>query len=96
MRSALEIIPCCKIICPPTKLQVFSVLSRFISARLFSFPQLAEIQDVVTDEIKKVQEERFSAAFHKLYDRANVCVYVCMYASGAYLNNNVLCLPYAE
>ena len=51
------------------------VLSRCISARLFSFPRLkinwkglhfadvAEIQVAVTDELKKVQKEEFSAAF---------------------------------
>jgi hypothetical protein len=92
---------------PPTKLQVFAnfwrkkkcckplsplVLSRFISARLFSLPQVenevkrthfadvAEIQEAVNDELKKVQKEGFSAAFQKLYDRAKAC----MYASGAY------------
>jgi hypothetical protein len=75
---------------PPTKLQVFAnfwppkilpfinppVLSRFVSARLFSAPQLenevkglhfadvAEIQESITDELKKVQKEEFLAAFH--------------------------------
>jgi len=51
------------------------VLSRFISARLFSVPKLkmklkglrfAEIQEAVTDELKKGQKEEFSAAFQKL------------------------------
>ena len=54
MNSALEIFSCCTIMLPPTKLQVFAncwpkkcynplslpVLSRFISARLFPFPQV--------------------------------------------------------
>jgi hypothetical protein len=44
------------------------------------FADVAEIQEAVTDELKKVQKEEFSAAFHKLYDRANACIY----ASGAY------------
>jgi hypothetical protein len=69
-----------------------SVLSRFISARLFSVPKLkmkliglhfadvVEIQAVVTDELKMVQKEEFSAAFQKLYDRAKACIY----AKGAY------------
>jgi hypothetical protein len=52
------------------------VLSRFISARLFSVPpklkmklkrlhfaDVAGIQEAVTDELKKVQEEEFSAVF---------------------------------
>jgi len=52
------------------------VLSRFISAKLFSVPTIknealkgrhladvAEIQVAVTDELKKVQKEEFSAAF---------------------------------
>jgi len=31
---------------------------------------VAEIQEAVTDELKKKQKEEFSAAFQKLYDRA--------------------------
>jgi hypothetical protein len=42
---------------------------------------VAEIQEAVTDEIKKIQKEEFSAAFQKLYDRAETC----LYANGAYL-----------
>jgi hypothetical protein len=34
----------------------------------------------LTDELKKVQKEEFSAAFQKLYDGAKVCIY----ADGAY------------
>jgi hypothetical protein len=89
---------------PPTKLQLFanlvrnrlspSVLSRFISASLFSVPQVEnEVKrtplcgccweprtDEPTDELKKAQKEKFTAAFQKLYDRANACIY----ANGAY------------
>ena len=36
---------------------------------------VAEIQDTVTDELKKVQKEEFSAAFQKLYNRAKACIY---------------------
>jgi hypothetical protein len=55
------------------------VLSRFISAGLFSVPQfenevkglhfadVAEIQEAVPDELKKVQKEEFSAGFQKMY-----------------------------
>ena len=39
------------------------------------FADGAEIQDAVTDELKKVQKEEFSAAFQKLYDRAKACIY---------------------
>jgi len=39
-----------------------------------------EIQEAVTDELKKVQKEEFSAAFQKLYDSAKACIY----ANGAY------------
>jgi hypothetical protein len=41
---------------------------------------VAEIQEAVTDEPKNVQRVEFSAAFQKLYDRANACIY----ANGAY------------
>jgi hypothetical protein len=34
------------------------------------FAGVAEIQEAITDEFKKVQKEKFSAAFHKMYDRA--------------------------
>jgi hypothetical protein len=41
---------------------------------------VAEIQVAITDELKKVQKEKFSAAFQKLYDGAKACIY----ATGAY------------
>jgi hypothetical protein len=44
------------------------------------FADVAEIQEAVTNKLKKVQKEEFSAAFQKVYDRANACTY----ASGAY------------
>jgi hypothetical protein len=46
---------------------------------------VAEIQEAVTDELKKVQKEEFSAAFQKLYYRAKACIY----ANGAYLKKKV-------
>jgi hypothetical protein len=74
--------------CPPTKLRlpIFDtinvttlyhapVLSRFISARLFSVPKLkmklkghhfadaAEVHEAITDELKKAQKDDFLAAF---------------------------------
>jgi hypothetical protein len=44
------------------------------------FADVAEIQEAVTDELKKVQKEELSAAFQKLYDRAKAFIY----AIGAY------------
>ena len=44
------------------------------------FADFAEIQEAVTDELKKFQKQEFSATFKKLYDRANACVY----ANGVY------------
>jgi len=42
------------------------------------FADIAEIQEAVTDELKKAQEEEFSAAFQELYDRAKASVYSYM------------------
>jgi hypothetical protein len=43
------------------------------------FANVAEIQEAVTDELKKVQKkEEFSAAFQKLYDRTKACIYMPM------------------
>jgi transposase len=39
------------------------------------FADVAEIQEAVTDELKKVQKEEFSAAFRKLYDHVKACIY---------------------
>jgi hypothetical protein len=36
---------------------------------------VAEIQKAVTVELKKVQKEKFSAAFQKLYDSAKAYIY---------------------
>jgi len=44
------------------------------------FAVVAEIQGAVTDELKKVQKEEFSAAFQKLYDRGKASIY----ANGGY------------
>jgi hypothetical protein len=41
------------------------------------FADGAEIQEAVTDVLKKVQQEEFSAAFQKLYDRAKACARIC-------------------
>jgi histone-lysine N-methyltransferase SETMAR len=39
------------------------------------FADVAKIQAAVTDELKKVQKEEFSAAFQKLYYRAKACIF---------------------
>jgi hypothetical protein len=39
------------------------------------FADGAEIKEAITDELKKVQTEEFSAAFQKLYIRAKSCIY---------------------
>jgi len=46
----------------------------------FHFVEVVEIQEAVTDELKKVQKQKFLAAFKKLYDRAKAWIY----ANGAY------------
>jgi len=40
------------------------------------FADVAEVQEAVNDELKKVQKEEFSAAVQKLYDHANACIYM--------------------
>ena len=49
---------------------------------------VAEIQEAVTDELKKVQKEEFSAAFQKLYYRAKDCIY----DNGAYFELKKKCV----
>jgi hypothetical protein len=44
------------------------------------FVDAAEIQQAVTYELKKVQEEEFLADFQKLYNYTKACIY----ANGAY------------
>jgi len=39
------------------------------------FADVADVQELVTDELKKVQKEKFSAAFQKMYDRIKACIY---------------------
>jgi hypothetical protein len=57
---------------------------------------VGEIQEAVTDELKKVQKEEFSAAFQKLYN----CARACIYANGAYFEQNkkikVICLRFKK
>ena len=60
------------------------------------FTDVAESQEGVTDELKMVQEEEFSAAFQKLYDRAKAYIYI--HANGAYFEfkKKCLCLPHVS
>jgi len=44
------------------------------------FVDVAEIQEAVNDEFRKVQKEGILAGFQKMYDRAKACIY----AIGAY------------
>jgi hypothetical protein len=46
----------------------------------FHFADVAEIQEAVMDELKKVQKQEFLAAFQKLYNHTKACIY----ANGAY------------
>jgi len=58
------------------------------------FVDVAEIQNAVTDELKKVQKEEFSAAFQKLYDHAKPCIYT----NGTYfeIKKKGMCLPHVS
>jgi len=51
-----------------------------INLKGLHFADVAEVQEAVTDELKRVQKEEFGAAFQKMYNRANACIY----ANGAY------------
>jgi hypothetical protein len=51
-----------------------------IKLKELHFADVAEIQEAVTDELKKAQKEEFLAAFQKLNDHAKACIYV----KGAY------------
>jgi len=61
----------CQFFTPKTVTTLYStpILNRFISARLFSVPhvenEVAEIQEAVTDELKKVQKRNFRQLFRK-------------------------------
>jgi hypothetical protein len=73
--------------------------SRVLVKILFSVPQvenkvktprsanIAEIQEAVIGEVRKVRKEEFSATFQKLYGRAKACIY----DSGIYVGFKKLC-----
>ena len=58
------------------------------------FPNVAEIQEARTDELRKVKKKEFSVAFQKLYDHAKACAY----ANGAYfeLKKKKVWLPHVS
>jgi len=65
-----------------------------IKLKRLHFVDVSEIQDAVTDVLKKVQKEEFSAAFQKLYDSTKTCIY----ANGAYFEfkKKGTCLPHVS
>jgi len=52
------------------------------------FADVLEIQETVTDKLKKFQKEDFLADFQKVHDRAKSCIYV----NGAYFELKKLCV----
>jgi len=40
-----------------------------------NFLDVAEIEEAVTNEIKKVEKEEFSADFQELYNHIKACIY---------------------
>jgi hypothetical protein len=53
-----------------------------IKLKEFHYADVPEFQEPVTDELKNVQKEEFSAAFQKLYEHAKACTSI--YANAAY------------
>jgi len=54
---------------------------------------VAAIQEAVTDKLKKVQKQEFSAALQKLYDRSKACIYT----NGAYFElKKGMCLRFKK
>ena len=45
-----------------------------------NFTDVAEIQEAITDELKKLQKEEFLSSFQKVYSSAKDCIY----ANGTY------------
>ena len=64
------------------------------------FADVAEIQEAITDELKKVKKGEFSAAFQKLYDPRKayvcVCVCVCVCQWSLFLIKKGMCLPHVS
>jgi len=74
------------IIITPRTLQIYLRQTIFCSPKLKlklkgrHFADIAEIQETVNDELKKVQKEEFLTVFQKTYD----CAKAHIYANGAY------------
>jgi hypothetical protein len=57
------------------------------------FVDVAEIQEAITDGLKKFQKEEFLSAIQKLYD----CAKSCIYANGFYFEfKKVMCLQFLK
>jgi hypothetical protein len=48
-----------------------------IKSKGLHFANVAEIQEAVSDELRKDQKEVFSAAFQKQYDHTKAYIYIC-------------------
>jgi hypothetical protein len=59
----------------------FLFLKFKMKVKELQFADVAETQEAVTDELKKVQKEEFSAGFQKVYDHENP---IYIYINGAY------------
>jgi hypothetical protein len=62
--------------------------SRLEVLKKLHFAGVAEIQEAVTDKLKKIQEEEFSASFQKMHDRTKASIY----CNGAYFEFKMLCI----
>jgi hypothetical protein len=83
----------------PRTLQVYlrqTIFRSPVKLKGLHFADVAEIQEAVTDELKKVQKEEFLAAFQKLYTCAKACMRV--YANGVYfdLKKKGICLRFLK
>jgi len=52
-----------------------------------NFAGVVEIQEAVTDELKKVQKQEFSAAFQKLYDPTKACIWSLFWIWKSYVSS---------
>jgi hypothetical protein len=50
-----------------------------VKSKGLHFADVAEIQEAVTYELKKIQREEFSAAFQEMYDCAK-SLYICQWS----------------
>jgi hypothetical protein len=57
----------------------FLFLKLKMNLKGLQFADVAEIQEAITDELKKVKKEEISAAFQKLRPRKSLCI--CQWSS---------------